>query len=78
MKCRECGSENLEVKNAKGSTFQHLCLEQVELKFDCYLLTCNNCNNYTLRPHDSTLLDRALNLTVATDFKEMMNLAVNE
>lgn len=55
-----CGSTDLERQNAKGSFWPYLDYEQVELKNDLMLLTCNQCNNRVVSSKDIIELDSLL------------------
>lgn len=64
MTCGLCGNNKFEKINAKGKRFVHLDEDNLELKFDLFLLTCINCENIVLSSKDikelSVLLDKSM------------------
>ena len=60
MRCGDCGSRNLVRANAKGRRFGYMKWDDLELKVDLDLLTCQDCTNVLLEYGDAEKLDEAL------------------
>lgn len=70
MKCGECGSENIKRESAKGRRFGYMKWDDLELKVDVDLLTCQDCSNILLAPGDAEALDKGLKQSLEYPDKE--------
>ena len=60
MRCGECGSKELELKNAIGRDFPYKQWEKVVITVDINLTTCTKCGNVLLKAGDAKRLDEAI------------------
>ena len=60
FRCGECGSKNIQLKNAKGRRFAYKALADLELIYDLDLPTCMDCDNYILTHEYIVKLDEDL------------------
>jgi hypothetical protein len=75
MRCGNCGSENIIRANAKGRKFMYRKWDDVELKVDLDLLTCQECTNILLAEGDTEALDMAIRKSLSAFTLEAMVVA---
>jgi hypothetical protein len=60
MRCGECGSKDIELKDVRGRTFPFKELAPVECLLPLKLHVCNQCSNIIVRADDVDKIDKAL------------------
>jgi hypothetical protein len=60
VRCGECGSKEVYMKNAIDRGFAYKQYDKVILTVDCELWTCSMCDNIISGPGDAKRLDQAI------------------
>ena len=64
MRCGNCGSQIIALRNAKGRGFPYMEYDNVILTVDIDLHTCLECGNIVLLSSDCIKLDNAIEKTL--------------